>query len=233
MNKFVSALAVLTVGGTVLASGVATAAAAPSAPGSTNAQKPHHVVRSTPSAHGKLSPLASIPAGASAHSNAAKATPNEVFSVQMHNFDSYRALDADTDTIGTNGTKVQLWDDNGGGSSQVWTMTTTDTEGVYKIANSASPRVLDADEDTIRGNGTTVQLWDDLGAGQSNQLWGLLDTGYYDKDTGFELYKWANIQSGRVLDADADGIADNGTRVQLWDDLGVDAFNQDWELTTS
>lgn len=111
MNKFVSALAVLTVGGTVLASGVATAAAAPTAPNSADASKPRHLVRSTPSAHGKLSPLASVPAGTSVHSNAAKATPNEVFSVQMHNFASYRALDADTGTIGANGTKVQLWDD--------------------------------------------------------------------------------------------------------------------------
>jgi hypothetical protein len=232
MNKIVSVLAALTVGGTVLASGVATAAAAPATPGSADASKPHHVVRSTPSAHGKLSPLAAMPAPGAAHSNA-KATPNEVFSVQMHNFASYRALDADTDTIGDNGTKVQLWDDGGGIPSQVWSMTTTDTEGVYKVANSSSPRVLDADTDTIGANGTTVQLWDDAGAGQTNQLWGLVDTLYYDTQTGLELYKWVNMQSGRVLDADADTIGDNGTKVQLWDDLGVDAYNQDWELTTA
>jgi hypothetical protein len=229
MNKFVSALAVLTVGGTVLASGVATATAAPTAPGSSNAHKPHKVVRSTPSAHGKAAPLSSTTA-AKATPNAPKLKPNDTVVAKQYNFLSYRALDADTDTLGGNGTRVQLWDDAGDAANQAWVFTSTDTVGLYKIDNLASGRSLDADADTIGANGTHVQLWDDLGNGQGNQLWWLIDTGYYDVDSGNELFKWQNYQSGRVLDADADGIAGNGTTVQLWDDLSVDAFNQDWEF---
>jgi len=230
MNKFVSALAVLTVGGTVLASGVATAAAAP---GSSNAHKPHKVARSTSAAHGKATPLKSTTAAkASAKASATpKVNAGDSVTAKQYNFLSYRALDADTDTLGGNGTRVQLWDDAGSdAANQTWVYTSTDTVGLYKINNLASGRSLDADSDTIGGNGTTVQLWDDLGTGQANQLWWLIDTGYYDVDSGNELFKWQNYQSGRVLDADSDTIAGNGTTVQLWDDLGVDAYNQDWEF---
>ena len=232
MNKFVSALAVLTVGGTVLASGVATAAAAPAG---SNAHKPHKVARSTSATHGKAAPLASTTAAkASAKSQVTpkvNADDPAAVTAKQYNFLSYRALDADTDTLGGNGTRVQLWDDAGSdAANQTWVYTSTDTVGLYKINNLASGRSLDADSDTIGGNGTTVQLWDDLGTGQANQLWWLIDTGYYDVDSGNELFKWQNYQSGRVLDADSDTIADNGTTVQLWDDLGVDAYNQDWEF---
>jgi hypothetical protein len=229
MNKFVSALAVLTVGGTVLASGVATAAAAPAG---SNAHKPHNVARSTAAAHGKASTLKSTTAGkAQAKAATPKLDANASVVLKQYNFLSYRALDADTDTLGANGTRVQLWDDAGSdAANQTWVYTGTDTAGLYKINNLASGRALDADSDTLGGNGTTVQLWDDLGNGQANQLWWLIDTGYYDVDSGNELYKWQNYASGRVLDADSDTVADNGTTVQLWDDLGVDAFNQDWEF---
>jgi hypothetical protein len=33
-----------------------------------------------------------------------------------------------------------------------------------------------------------------------------------------------------VLDADADNIEAPGTPVQLWDDHGIEGYNQDWEF---
>jgi Ricin-type beta-trefoil lectin domain-like len=171
MNKFVSALAVLTVGGTVLASGVATAAAAPAA---SNAHKPHKVARSTSATHGKAAPLSSTTAAKAAAKPQAtpKVNANDSVVLKQYNFESYRALDADTDTLGGNGTRVQLWDDAGSdAANQTWVYTSTDTAGLYKINNLASGRSLDADSDTIGGNGTTVQLWDDLGVDAYNQDW--------------------------------------------------------------
>ena len=229
MKKVISALAILTAGGVVLASGVGTAVAAP-APSSDKA-KSHKVARNTPAAPGKASRLSSVTSPqASTTGKLPKVDVKDTAAAKLYNFYSYRALDADTDGIRSNGTRVQLWDDNGTESNQSWLFTSTDTVGLYKINNMASGRALDADTDTIGGNGTTVQLWDDLGATQANQLWWLVATGYHDADNGNELYKWVNYQSGRVLDADLDTIGDNGTPVQLWDDLGVDGYNQDWEF---
>jgi hypothetical protein len=231
MNKILSTLAVLSVGGAVLANGIGVASAAPAARSSDPA-KPHQAVRTTSAAQGKSTPLSSVTTPqTSVAPNATKVRPNDVHVAKVYNFYSYRALDADADSINRNGTRIQLWDDLGAGqANQSWSFTSTDTAGLYKITNNASGRALDADADSINRNGTRIQLWDDLGTSQANQLWWLVDTGYHDADNQKELYKWVNYASNRVLDADLDGIANNGTRVQLWDNLGVNGFNQDWEF---
>ena len=229
MKKVFSALAVMTLGGSVLAAGVGTASAAPTASGSAHT---HKVARSTASAHGKAAPFASVAKpNASVKPNLVKPNANEAAVTKIYNFDNYGALDADTETIRENGTSIALWDDAGAdASNQQWSFAYTDTTGLYKLVNNASGRVLDADSDTIGDNGTHVQLWDDLGTDQDNQLWWLVDTGYYDVQTNYELFKWVNADSGRVLDADSDNIENPGTPVQLWDDHGIEGFNQDWEL---
>jgi hypothetical protein len=80
------------------------------------------------------------------------------------NEDSGRCLDADANTIGGNGTKVQLWDCNGW-SNQKWIYDAV-SHTIYSLYNG---RCLDADLNTIGTNGTKMQLWDCNG--WANQKW--------------------------------------------------------------
>jgi len=126
---------------------------------------------------------------------------------------NYRCLDADSNTIGSNGTKVQLWD-CAGADWQHWNRSYfggSGNSGV--ITNVKSGRCLDADLSTIGGNGTKVQLWDCVYA--ANQEWSTPGDGTI-----------RNVQSGRCLDADLNTIGGNGTKVQLWDCAGGN--NQQW-----
>lgn len=87
---------------------------------------------------------------------------------KFQNVQTSQYLDADTNTIDHNGTKVQLWS-KFDVVNQMWrkdcsaycTFATADFRG--------ENRILDADSNTIGGNGTKVQLWQDLGG--SNQHW--------------------------------------------------------------
>lgn len=81
-----------------------------------------------------------------------------------------RILDADTNTICCNGTKVQLWRHIPGNLNQTWWLW-TDGLGLYIQNNhpTANRRVLDADLWTIGRNGGKVQLWDFNG--NNNQSW--------------------------------------------------------------
>ena len=142
---------------------------------------------------------------------------------QLRSSFNSRCLDADTNTIGGNGTKVQLWDCYGAGQlNQYWYFETTGTTGLYRIRSRYNSRCLDADSNTIGDDGTKVQLWDCLGGGQYNQYWRLSSTGFAG------VYRITSYYNGRCLDADYGTIADNGTRVQLWDCLGDNQYNQDW-----
>jgi Ricin-type beta-trefoil lectin domain-like len=87
----------------------------------------------------------------------------DFLSYQIRVLQSGRCLDADTGSIGGNGTKVQLWD-CWGGKNQSWAVNSDGT-----IVNLQSGRCLDADTGTIGNNGTNVQLWDCGGA--QNQVW--------------------------------------------------------------
>jgi len=66
-----------------------------------------------------------------------------------------RCLDADLNTIGRNGTKIQLWNCNNQ-PQQGWVL---DQNGAISSVRDPG-RCLDADLNTIGGNGTKVQLWD-------------------------------------------------------------------------
>jgi hypothetical protein len=118
-----------------------------------------------------------------------------------------RCLDADKATIGSNGTKVQLFD-CWHGANQNWMFNADGT-----IVNQASGRCLSADIGTINGDGTTVNLWDCNG--QPNQQWTMNGDGTIQ-----------NRASGRNLDANGGTINMNGTKVQLWDSTG--GRNQSW-----
>jgi hypothetical protein len=66
-----------------------------------------------------------------------------------------KCLDADVNTMGANGTKVQLWDCNGS-LQQQWHV--DPVGGVLQIRSAYSGRCLDADVNTLSRNGTVVQL---------------------------------------------------------------------------
>ncbi|MEV6013225.1 RICIN domain-containing protein [Streptomyces sp. NPDC051976] len=84
----------------------------------------------------------------------------------IRNAHSGQCLDADTNTIGYNGTKVQLWACTGssGGSNQSFSRPPGNT-----LQNYTDGQCLDGDLNTIGYNGTKVQLWDCNG--WDNQSW--------------------------------------------------------------
>ncbi|GAA4605502.1 putative heme/steroid binding protein [Actinoplanes octamycinicus] len=118
-----------------------------------------------------------------------------------------KCLDADVNTIWTNGTKVQLWDCNGSPQQLWWREGNT-------IHVGYNGKCLDADFNNIWNNGTKVQLWDCNGSQQ--QQWisvnGALHVGFNNK----------------CLDADFNAIWSNGTKVQLWDCNG--SQQQQWNF---
>ncbi|GAB7188471.1 hypothetical protein ATKI12_8302 [Kitasatospora sp. Ki12] len=136
---------------------------------------------------------------------------NYVGQYRFHSNYNGKCLDADLNTIGANGTKVQLWDCNGW-TNQNWTIWTDGN--IDYIQSNYSGRYLDADLNTIGANGTKVQLWDFNG--WTNQRWNAAS------------YGWVNGYNGRVLDADLNTIGANGTKVQLWDSNSWS--NQGWWL---
>jgi hypothetical protein len=125
-----------------------------------------------------------------------------------------RWLDADLNTIRKNGTKVHLWDWNGG--NQQWWWFTWWGNDQWSIQSSHEPYgCLDAALESIGGNGTKVQLW---GCNyDSQQLWRL--------EGGGQI---VNVRSGRCLDAEFPNINNLGTKVQLWDCSG--SKHQRWTI---
>jgi mannan endo-1,4-beta-mannosidase len=103
-----------------------------------------------------------------------------------------------------NGTAVQLYDCDNGGSAQAWTV---GPDGTVR----ALGKCLD-----VMGGGSQVQIWD-CTAGNPNQRW------IYDGATQV----LTNPASGRCLDAVAEGTV-NGTRLQVWSCNGK--ANQRWAL---
>jgi hypothetical protein len=133
--------------------------------------------------------------------------------MNISNADSPRCLDADLNTIGGNGTKVQLWDCNGQ-TQQYWLLTPSGSG--YQIRNERSGRCLDADTNTAQFNGGRVQLWDCNG--QRQQQW--IVTGRLIEDNAIEIDQLYTPYDNRCLDADLNTIGGNGTKVQVWDCFG-------------
>jgi Ricin-type beta-trefoil lectin domain len=115
-------------------------------------------------------------------------------------------IDADSDTVGHNGGKVQTWSCNGT-RFQKWAFDSTDVVGLYRMRTFANGRCLDADNTFGGGNGTRVQVWDCLGLGQRNQFFWLVDN-------TTSLMIVSNLD-GRCLQAD--DVFDNGGPIQLFD----------------
>lgn len=151
------------------------------------------------------------------------AQADEVAYLLSSEADETRCLDADLNTLGRNGTKVQLWDcitfaDGTVPANQAWFITEI-PEGYYRFQSAASRRYLDADLNTINRNGTKIQLWDYMPGGQNQ---------WFDVTVIPEGFlRIQNVYSNRYLDADLNTLKRNGTVVQLWDFVGG-ATNQWW-----
>lgn len=103
-----------------------------------------------------------------------------------------------------NGTRIALWDCNGG-TNQSWTATTGKQLMVY------GNKCLDVNAHGT-GDGAVVQIWDCTGG--TNQQWNVNSDGTV-----------VGIESGKCLDAVGRGTA-NGTLLQLWTCNG--GANQRW-----
>jgi hypothetical protein len=117
---------------------------------------------------------------------------------------SVKCLDADLNTIGADGTKVQLWTCNGSPQQQ-WFLYSDGT-----IRNGLSGRCLDADTKTAFVLGGKVQLWDCNGGPQ--QIWDQHGAG----GGGTARKSFTDELDALCLDADTKTIGTNGTRVQRW-----------------
>jgi hypothetical protein len=124
-------------------------------------------------------------------------------------------LDADSGTIGTNGTKVQLWTCLGD-ENQEWY---EDNYGSYaRIWNADGHGYLDADAPNLGKDGTKVQLWTYID-GNTNQWW-------YVNGNGTIQNQSPAAGVFNYLDADLGTINADGTTIQLWQLAGGE--NQYW-----
>jgi endoglucanase len=130
---------------------------------------------------------------------------------KLVNVGSGKALDV-TAAGTSDGTNVQIWDDNGSGAQQ-WVITDVGG-GLYKVINVNSNKGLDV---AGTASGSNVQIWS-YGAG-ANQKWKIVKVG--------SAYKLIASHNGKALDVASAGT-ENGTNVQIWDDNGSNA--QNWNL---
>jgi hypothetical protein len=128
-------------------------------------------------------------------------------------------MDADSDTVGRNGGKVQTWGCNGS-HNQNWAFDSTDVTGLYQIRTGVNGRCLDADNSGDAGNGTRIQVWDCLGVGQLNQFFWLVQNGGV-----LRLVSNIGANYRSVL---ADDTWPDGGEIVLWDTLATD--QQQWML---
>ena len=137
-----------------------------------------------------------------------------------------RVIDADWNTLGKNGTKIQLWDKNGS-ENQNWNFVYAHKgKDVYQIVSS-SPKAgiykyLDANYDDLGKNGGKVQLYQD--ANSQNQLWKVTK----NTDDSYRIQSMHPKAKGACLDADGHTQNKNGGKVQMWQYLNNK--NQAWKL---
>jgi len=87
---------------------------------------------------------------------------------KIHCVTNNRCLDAEANTINTNGTTVQLWDCISGNKNQQWRIEHIGTS-IYKIHCYYNDKCLDADRNS-NTNGAKLQLWDCIST-NTNQQW--------------------------------------------------------------
>lgn len=151
-------------------------------------------------------------------------TANAAPGALIRNYQSGKCLDADANFLGYNGDRVQLWDCNGG-TNQKWLPIPVNSNVKNRVIleNAADGKCLDADANGLNNNGTRMQLWDcGRFTNPAEQTWDMLNV--YGSTTD---WVFRNLANGKVLDADANSVNNNGGKVQLWDWWG--GVNQIWQ----
>lgn len=144
-------------------------------------------------------------------------TSNIYISDGIYRLNTPSGRSLDVSNIGTtNGTNVQIWDQNATGA-QYWQVTGT-ADGFYTLKNPISGKYLDVDGAGI-ANGTNVQIWESTGS--CAQKWALVTNG--------DGYNLLSACSGRALDL-SNGGTSNGTNVQIWDRNSSNA--QRWKFAS-
>jgi Peptidase family C25/Ricin-type beta-trefoil lectin domain-like len=143
--------------------------------------------------------------------------------VAIVNAVSGRVLDADTGTIGADGTIVQLYGRSATGlPNRQWQIINTGGSN-FAIVNVESHRYLDADTGTIGSDGTKIQLFGTGLPAPANRQWQLTDV-------GASQFAIINAQSGRVLDADLGTLNADGTKVQLYGTNSLRMPSRQWRI---
>jgi len=143
-------------------------------------------------------------------------------------------LDADSDTVGRNGGKVQTWSCNNS-HNQNWAFDETDVRGLYRIRTGANGKCLD--EDNTRGGATLsrLQMWDCLGPGQLNQFFWIVRNPEWEPDPNNPGKRVGLWLVGNIGDAPRALLADdgwpNGGEVVVFD-LGSHNVQEKWMLQT-
>lgn len=141
-----------------------------------------------------------------------------------------RVIDSDGYTLGKNGTKVQLWQDDKAHDymHQRWKFVASDKgSDLYYILSMSKAagkyNYLDASYADLGKNGGKIQLWEDNG-GTDNQLWKVTR----NSNGTYRIASAHPNAQGRCLDADGYTQGKNGGKVQLWQSLNNK--NQEWNL---
>ena len=151
-------------------------------------------------------------------------TANAAPGALIRNYQSGKCLDADANFLGYNGDRVRLWTCNGG-ANQKWLPIPGNphVKNQVVLENAADGKCLDADANGLNNNGDRIQLWD-CGSlvHPAEQTWEMINV--YGSTTD---WVFRNLADGKVLDADANSVNNNGGKVQLWDWWG--GANQIWQ----
>ncbi len=140
-----------------------------------------------------------------------------------------RVLDTDGYTLGKNGTKVQLWQQDGDHDymHQKWKFIKDPDADTYHILSMSDATrgviYLDADSYSFTKNGGKVQLWDRNDA-DNNQAWKVTK----NSNGTYRITSAAPKAGNRCLDADSYTFNRNGGKVLLWAPHG--GPNQQWNL---
>ena len=141
-----------------------------------------------------------------------------------------RLLDSDGYSLGKNGTKVQLWQNDKAHNymHQRWKFVASDKgNNLYYIISMSDAagkfKYLDASWADLGKNGDLVQLWEYNG-GTDNQLWKVTQ----NPNGTYRIACAHPNAKGGSLDADGYTQNRNGGKVQLWQPLNNQ--NQEWNL---
>ena len=118
---------------------------------------------------------------------------------------SYWCLDADANTAGQNGQKIQGWQCLSADANQDWRMYAVPDSGNTMIVSAHDGECLDADTTTANTNGQKIQGY--ACNGWKNQQWFTGSSSIAD---------WENAGDGECLDGDTNTARTDGQKIQDW-----------------